>query len=197
MKVIRTFCLIGSVATLGMAEAEDFPQLSKVQGALNSVELSLVQRKAEQELLVFQRLRYFVLTNDQALRVESLEFNFAVPSFKEMVAGFTSGFVTVLKTLDYAEGRLVEERANVALEAFEKFRFYAMTDQSVVHAEDTSQLQMRMEAFRKSVDSGQFQKVLETPNLSFMLLAHLRGETIPQIHNLPWPLCTIWGNCED
>jgi hypothetical protein len=48
-------------------------------------------------------------------------------------------------------------------------------ESNVVHAEDTTQLQRRMEALRKWVDSGQFRKDLETPNLSFMLLAHFHG----------------------
>jgi hypothetical protein len=38
-----------------------------------------------------------------------------------------------------------------------------------------------MEALRKWLDSGQFRKDLETLNLSFMLLAHFHGESIPQM----------------
>jgi len=201
MRAILSLILIGLLGLSMGVKAEDFPRLAQVQLALDNAEIGLLDRNGVKDftpdILSFERLRYFVLTNDQALRVNSREFAF-LPAFEQLVSKMSSGFGTMLRTLDYAESRLVEERADVALEAFEIIRFYALTDQEVLSAENNAQFQGRIRDLQKSVDSGQLRTLLETPDLSFSLIAHLRGEQTEKPRgNVPWPFCKIWRICSD
>jgi hypothetical protein len=197
---------------------EEFTKFSAIQYALDFVELNLVQGKAYQEMGVFQRLRYNVLTDDEALKRDNPEFSFALPTAKAKLSKLPSGFQIVLKTLDYAEAALLKERANLALEAFEKCRPYVLSDEKVLNAENNSQLQTRVARLTASADNGSLKSSLETPQLSLFLLVLLQEEyssgenrplrgSIPArlagdpaisfIKNLPWPLCTVLGDCED
>ena len=199
-KQILILILMGWTALSKVANAEDFPTLEQVQHGLDYTELGLIQGDAPQKMLSFQRLRFFVLTNDLALRTDSLEFShYFLPPFKEMVSKMSSGFGPLIQTLDYAEASLVKERAEVALDTFEKCRALVLTDRDVVNAENSSQFQRRMETLKRSVDGGQLRTAMETQNLSNSLLAHLRGGALERVHGgpLPWPLCTIWGGCPD